>query len=406
MNARVPARLVALLALAGVTLTPSALTARQAAPQVIRVPLEYRRPVAGQPRPNFSPKGMQVALTAVPAGAALPDGATRPAKEGAMKLGTSERAWLPVLATSSPACPKDLCRLYVDANRNHDFTDDGAPLVAEPKQREKTLDWWSSFDGVEVTVPYAAGAEPYLVNFWIVRPNDAAAPDLLRFSVNSWRQGTVAVAGVTALVAAMDDNDAVWNANDMWSVIEDTAPDAAKAVLSITEAKATSRLMFVKTASGEKVLEFRSMTPDGRAMEFAVVDRPVTKADDRKADDALAVERGRPRATTAFTWGASLPKALAAAKAAGKKVFIDFETDWCGPCHQMDQWIWTDAEVAGLLNAGYVGVKLDGDIEKAFVKQYAVGGYPTMVVLDGAGKELWRAVGYQSSAEMLALLRK
>lgn len=405
MTARAAAIVVSLSALAGVVM-PTVVDARQAAPQVIRVPLEYRRPVTGQPKPNFSPKGMQVALAALPADAVLPDGAARPAKQGAMQLGTSERAWLPVLATSSAACPKDLCRLYVDANRNRNFADDGAPLLAEPKQREKTLDWWTSFDGVEVTVPYATGVEPYLVNFWIVRPNDAAAPDLLRFSVNSWRQGRVAIGGVTALVAAMDDNDAVWNQNDMWSVLEDTAPDAAKAVLSIAEAKATSRLMFVKTASGEKVLEFRSMTPDGRAMEFAVVDRPVTKAEDRKADDALAVERVRPRATTAFTWGPSLPKALAAAKAAGKKVFIDFETDWCGPCHQMDQWIWTDAEVAGLLNAGYVGVKLDGDIEKALVKQYKVAGYPTMVVLDGAGKELWRAVGYQSSAEMLALLRK
>lgn len=385
---------------------PAELAARQAAPRIITVALEYRKPVPGQPRPNFSPKGMQVALTAVPAGTSLPSGAALPAKQGAMKLGTSESAWLPVLATSSPACPKDLCRLYVDANRNRNFADDAPALTAEPKQREKTLDWWTSFDQVELTVPYAAGSEPYFVNFWIVRPNDGAAPDLLRFSVNSWRAGQVTIDGTTAHVAAMDDNDAVWSKDDMWSVLEDTAPDAAKAVLSIAEAKPTSRLMFVKTATGEKVLEFRSLSTDGRTMAFAVVDRPVTKIEDRKADDALAVERPRARATTAFSWGTSLPKSLAAAKAAGKKVFIDFETDWCGPCHQMDQWIWTDAEVAGLLNAGYVGVKLDGDIEKAFVKQYKVAGYPTMIVLDGSGKELWRAVGYQSSAEMLALLRQ
>ena len=45
----------------------------QAAPQVVRVPLEYRRPVTGQPKPNFSPKGMQVPLTELPSDAALPE---------------------------------------------------------------------------------------------------------------------------------------------------------------------------------------------------------------------------------------------------------------------------------------------------------------------------------------------
>ena len=132
----------------------------------------------------------------------------------------------------------------------------------------------------------------------------------------------------------------------------------------------------------------------------------MTKAADRKADDMLKDERGRPRAGAPFVWTHSFTEALAAASVAHKKVFIDFETDWCGPCKSMDEWIWTDAEVADLLRAGYVGLKLDGDIEKALVKRFTVAGYPTMIVLDASGKELWRAVGYQSSKEILDQLKK
>jgi hypothetical protein len=72
----------------------------------------------------------------------------------------------------------------------------------------------------------------------------------------------------------------------------------------------------------------------------------------------------------------------------------------------MDEWIWTDAEVAAALSDAYVGVKLDGDVEKALVKRYTVAGYPTMLVVDPAGNVVWRAVGYQSSKEMLDLFFK
>ena len=94
------------------------------------------------------------------------------------------------------------------------------------------------------------------------------------------------------------------------------------------------------------------------------------------------------------------------ARASGKKLFIDFETTWCGPCKTMDEWIWTDAEVAATLNEGFIGVKLDGDIEKALTKQHNVSGYPTMVVLDAKGVEITRAAGYQSSRDMLVMLKK
>jgi thiol-disulfide isomerase/thioredoxin len=378
----------------------------QASPQeqLIRVDLAYRAPGNG-PAPNFSPYGTQVPLVPAAAGRTSSDpGAI--VKTGTIKVGPDAKAWVPIAVTSDKEHPQDLCRLFVDRNRNGDFRDD-EPSVAVPSQNEKTKAWWTSFNKIELSVPYGNGVtESYLINAWIVREDTAAAPDVLRYSVGSWRAGSTTVNGVRALVAAMDaNNDAVFDKNDKWSVLQASAPDAEKAVLQSTEARPANRFMFVQDRGKESVLEFRSFSPDGRVLTLAVVNRPVTKAEDRAPDDMLAAERPRPRTTTPFTWGHRLDEALANAKASSRKVFVDFETTWCGPCHSMDEWIWTDAEVASTLNAGYVGVKLDGDIEKALVKRFTVTGYPTMLILDASGKELNRLVGYRSSAEMMARLK-
>ena len=88
------------------------------------------------------------------------------------------------------------------------------------------------------------------------------------------------------------------------------------------------------------------------------------------------------------------------------RVFIDFETSWCGPCKTMDDWIWTDKDVAAALAADYVLVKLDGDIEKAAVARFKVAGYPTMVIVDPAtGAAVKSVSGYKSSAQILAFVR-
>ena len=220
--------------------------------------------------------------------------------------------------------------------------------------------------------------------------------------------GSVNLDGIEALVAVMDsNNDAVFDGSDQWSVLAASEPDAAKRVLSYKEARPSNRLMFLAKGDGsEAVLEFRGLTPDGRTLSFAVVDRKMKQAEDRAPDDTLAGERARPRTSRAFPWiDHDLAAGLGKAKESGRKVIVDYWATWCGPCKTLDEWIFSDAEVAAVLNEGYIGVKLDADIEKAMVSRYHVESYPMIIVVDSSGIEIKR-LGYLASKAMLDALKR
>jgi thiol-disulfide isomerase/thioredoxin len=384
---------------------------------VYTVPLTYNIPGEG-PRPNYSPTGTKVALDELPSGQALPDGAVHPARRGVIQVGPTPESWIPMLLTATADDPGVFTRLYIDMNRNGEFSDDGPPALATVHRNEETGNVRIRFEGIELRVrfPEPERTEPFVIVFWLFHWAGYPEPDsFIRYSGESWRTGSVTVNGVPALVAAMDkNNDAVYGPGDDWGVVEASMPDASKYVMSVNfgtgkgEMNPTDRLMFLQRGAdaADLVLEFRSFAADGSAVTFAVVDHPTSKAEDRAADDLAAAERTRPRATTPYTWTDDLERATAAAKVSGKRVFLYFETDWCAPCLIMDEWIWTDAEVVAALRADYVGVMLDGDVEKELVRRYGVKAYPTMLILDPAsGTTIKSVTAYQSSQELLEFLR-
>ena len=109
---------------------------------VVTVPLEYRAPGPG-PTPNFSPAGTKVTLSDLPSSEPLPEGAVRPARKGVLQVGPSRDSWISVLAAASKPYSNDLTQVFVDANRNGKFTDDGPAVIAKPSQNEKTKAWWA-----------------------------------------------------------------------------------------------------------------------------------------------------------------------------------------------------------------------------------------------------------------------
>lgn len=105
-------------------------------------------------------------------------------------------------------------------------------------------------------------------------------------------------------------------------------------------------------------------------------------------------------------WQTDLNAAKARAKKQGKLVLVNFTgSDWCGWCMQLDKEVFSTKQFAEYAAGKLVLVKLDfprsiqqsealKNANEALKNQFGVEGFPTLVVVSGDGKELWRQVGY------------
>lgn len=99
---------------------------------------------------------------------------------------------------------------------------------------------------------------------------------------------------------------------------------------------------------------------------------------------------------------------LAKAKSENKILMIDFFTDWCKWCVELDKKVYTDNEVAGFANTKQVNWKIDAEKGEGIdlAKKYAVSGFPTIVFVDGNGDEVDRIVGYIPAKDFLKKIKE
>ena len=147
-----------------------------------------------------------------------------------------------------------------------------------------------------------------------------------------------------------------------------------------------------------------AMDPQGASLTFTAFDPGITEAEEKAKADIYKADREAKRAAAPLSFGGDFAAALVAAKAQGKRVFVDVQTTWCGPCKQMEHLVYTAQAVVDAAK-DVISVQLDGDVARDFVKRYQVTGYPTMLLLDAEGAVLRRVTGYQTVAQMVAFLQ-
>ncbi|MEW6364098.1 MAG: cytochrome c biogenesis protein CcdA [Acidobacteriota bacterium] len=117
-------------------------------------------------------------------------------------------------------------------------------------------------------------------------------------------------------------------------------------------------------------------------------------------------------AAAGIRWAPYSDQALAEAVKTGRPVLIDFFTEWCVACKELDEKTFSDPEV---IAASRKFVTLKSDLTsaddprvKAMSESYAIKGVPTLVFLSADGKELpeLRVTGFETKNEFLPKMRR
>jgi len=97
------------------------------------------------------------------------------------------------------------------------------------------------------------------------------------------------------------------------------------------------------------------------------------------------------------------------AQTAHRPIIIDFTADWCLPCRELKTFTFSDPRVmarAAEFEALAVDLTNVTDEKLAAKKEFKVLGVPTVILIDGDGKEVDRFTGFVSADEFLAKLDK
>jgi thioredoxin-related protein len=85
---------------------------------------------------------------------------------------------------------------------------------------------------------------------------------------------------------------------------------------------------------------------------------------------------------------------------------IDFSTQNCHWCRQLEATTFRDPAVVKLLSEHFVALRLDGEKDGVLAQQLGISGYPTLVFADPNGKILGKQEGYVKAAEFTQIAQR
>lgn len=98
-----------------------------------------------------------------------------------------------------------------------------------------------------------------------------------------------------------------------------------------------------------------------------------------------------------------LAKAKAKAAKEDKLVFVDVYASWCGPCKELDRFVFSRADVASILNQKFIPLKIDGEDETRIEDLITlnVEAYPSLFIINPKTDEITKFQGFMDADDLL-----
>jgi thioredoxin-related protein len=239
-----------------------------------------------------------------------------------------------------------------------------------------------------------AQMEAYPIALWIVVDQEGDVPDIIRISRRGFLHGEVKLGEDQYDVILSDsNNDGILATGDWWELRG--------------KAKAGSGMRNVGDFAwaGGKAWKLELAGTTGRSAHVVSFDPGITEEEDTIKRDKLREDRMAARAAKPVAFRKDVDETLKEVAEKKSRYFIKFETDWCMPCKQMSELVFTARDVADA-STGITCLIVDGDARKDLTEKHKVKAYPTGILFDANGQEIARYVGYQSVKETTAFLKK
>lgn len=296
-------------------------------------------------------------------------------------------------------------QLLIDRNKDLNFTNDGAIYSSKGQFISNRNRHYTEFN--PVAIPYEwqhenkLTEEPFLCKLYFWYPEENGPPKTCSVIRLCWREGVFTFEDNEALVVMVDDDvNGLFDTNDRWALFpKDSLGE--KFVANLRFFRDATRYGWLR----ETPFELSGISPQGNNLRLRIKQLELTSTDDIFSSTPYSQEVRRTRAARQISWLTDYNAALRKARLGKKNILVNFCTTWSGPCLFLEERTFNDAEVVALTDE-YICLKLDGDLERKFIKQFDIQSYPTLLILDAKGKELSKVIGYQPASELSAYLKQ
>ena len=284
-------------------------------------------------------------------------------------------------------------RLTVDINGDGKFDPISETFDSEAKDIRGKM--WVSHNDINVTVKFAEGSILHRINIWHVypKPGEEGEFDVIRFSRASWMEGTVAVEGKKYRIALVDaDNNLFFTADDVWTIAEENEN-------SDKEISKSFGVPLVKPSFiGEQAFRLINYSQSGSRIDI------IKSSDKKEVPAEKKPEIVREKSTKQLNWIHKLDEAIAAGKSSGKKIFVKWWAEWCGPCKELEKTTLADKIIVDLLGKDWITASVNSDQEYIDAQKQSVKALPTIQFFSPEGKEIKRYVGFLTAEELEKML--